>query len=573
MKKWILREQIPEEANKKMENQPELIRPILFYRGIENFESAENFLNPDYEKHLRDPFLMLDMEKAVDRILQAITSNEKIIIYSDYDADGVCAAAVFHDFFKKIGFENFHVHIPDRNLDGYGLVMSAIDEFAAQKAGLIITLDCGITDFEEIEKANENGIDVIIIDHHLVLDKVPKAFAIIDSKQENDSYPFKYLCGAGAAFKTVQAIIRKNVKEPKVNFVIGPGWEKWLLDVVALATVADMAPLTDENRVLVYYGLKVMRRSKRPGLIALFRRLGLSAPNITEDDIAFSIAPRINIAGRMEHANYGFNLLVTQSVQEANWISGHLEMLNLDRRSQVDQIFKKVDIEIEKAGIPDIIVSGDKNWNPGVLGLAANRIMENYGKPVFLWGKGESKEIKGSCRSDGSINLVEFMQQFPKGIFLDFGGHAMAGGFSVHEGNSDTLKLNISRVFARVSKNKVENEILYIDKEIKIDDINEKFYSQIEKMQPFGIDNFKPVFMISNFEIHNAKKFGNGGIHLQLDFKQSDGKIISAIGFFYKNGIGNLKSGMKIDMVFSLEKSYFRLPPELRMRIIDVRLK
>lgn len=569
MKKWILREQIPEDANKKLENQPELIRPILFYRKIENSEAADAFLNPDYEKHLHDPFLMLDMEKAADRILQAINSGEKIIIYSDYDADGVCAAAVFHDFFDKIGFKNFHVYIPDRNLDGYGLTFSAIDEFYGEKANLIITLDCGITDFEEIDKANNLGMDVVIIDHHIVLDKIPAAFAVVDSKQAEDKYPFKHLCGAGVAFKTIQALVKKGAG----SFVIGPGWEKWLLDIVALATVADMVSLTGENRILVHYGLKVMRQTKRVGLLALFRRLGISAQNISEDDIGFSVAPRINIAGRMDHANYGFNLLVTQSAQEANWISGHLEMLNLDRRNCVDEILKEIDKNISKNGKQDLIVFGNANWNPGVLGLAANRVLEKYNKPVFLWGKGRSKDIKGSCRSDGSINLVEFMQQVPKGVFLDFGGHAFAGGFSAYEGNIEALPLDISRIFAKFSKNEVEHQILFVDKDICVEEINFDFYSQLEHLQPFGMDNPKPVFLCSDLEVFGVKKFGNGGIHLQLDFQQSCGKMISAIGFFYKNEIGDLKPGMKIDMVFSLEKSFFRLPPELRMRIIDVRVK
>jgi single-stranded-DNA-specific exonuclease len=555
-KQWVIREQIS----------PELVRQILFYRGIN--------LNPDYERDLHDPFLMKDMEKGVERILKAIKNNERIIIFGDYDADGVCACAIFHDFFKKIGFENFHIHIPNRNLEGYGLNFEAIDEFAEQKASLIITLDCGITDFDEVEKANSLGIDVIIADHHLVPAKPPNAFVIIDSKQKNDNYPFKDLCGAGVAFKIVHALIKKG------EFNIVPGWEKWLLDLVALATVADMVPLVDENRILAYYGLKVLEKTSRPGLLALFRRLDIKPKYITEDDISFMLAPRINIASRMGHANTSYELLTTESSGEANWIAGHLEGLNNDRRNIVEEILIEIDKRIKNQKVePKIIVEGDLSWNIGVLGLMAHRLVEKYQCPAFLWGKCEAKEIKGSARSDGSVNLVDLMKEVSAGIFLDYGGHAMAGGFSIKEGKIDDFKKELLKAYENMPKEKTENDILYIDKEISIDEVNWDFYSVIEKFKPFGMDNPKPVFLLNNLEIFNAKKFGNGGIHLQLDFKKSDNETISAIGFFFNgsaNGGGNgfnFKTGAKIDLVASLEKSFFRLPPELRLRIIDVKLR
>lgn len=565
-KQWVIREQIS----------PELVRQILFYKGIKTDEEAEKFLNLDYERDLHDPFLMKDMDKGVERILQAIKNNEKIVIFGDYDADGVCASAIFHDFFKKIGFENFHIHIPNRNLEGYGLNFEAIDEFIAQKASLIITLDCGITDYEEVEKANSLGIDVIITDHHLVPEKPPNAFAIIDSKQKNDNYPFKDLCGAGVAFKVIQAVITKG------KFNIVPGWEKWLLDLVALATVADMVSLINENRVLSYYGLKVLEKTSRPGLLALFRRLDINPKYITEDDISFMLAPRINIASRMGHANTSYELLTTESSGEANWITGHLEGLNNDRRNIVEEILIEIDKRIKhRDARPKIIVEGDLSWNVGVLGLIAHRLVEKYQCPAFLWGKCEAKEIKGSARSDGSVNLVDLMKEVSAGIFLDYGGHAMAGGFSIKEGKIDDFKEELLKTYEKMPKEKTENDILYIDKEISIDEVNWDFYSVIEKFKPFGIDNPKPVFLLSNLEIFNVKKFGNGGIHLQLDFKKNQpaggggGEIISAIGFFFNgNGNGfNLKTGAKIDLVASLEKSFFRLPPELRLRIVDVKLK
>jgi len=558
MKQWVIREKVSENLEKH----------LLFYRGIKTKEEAEKFLNPDYEMDLHDPFEILDMDKAADRILQAVKNNEKIIVFGDYDADGVCAAAIFHDFFKKIDFGNFHIHIPDRHLDGYGLTSEAIDEFIEQKAGLIITVDCGITDYDEVEKINKAGIDAVIIDHHLVPEKLPNAFAIIDSKQEKDNYPFKYLCGAGMAFKTIQALIIKG------NFNIVPGWEKWLLDLVAIATIADMVPLVGENRILACYGLKVLEKTNRIGLLNLFRRLDMSQKNITEDDISFMIAPRINIASRMDHANTSFELLTTSSSEEANWITSRLESLNNDRRGIVDAIIDEVDKRISQEELPNIIVEGDLGWNTGVLGLTAHRLIDNYKRPVFLWGKGEARQIKGSCRSDGSANMVELMGMLPEGILAEMGGHAMAGGFSLAEEKVREFKKEILKAYEKMPKEKTENGILHIDKELNINDINWEFYEVVEKFRPFGMDNPKPVFLFPDAEIVNVRKFGNGGLHLQLDFENSKGEKISAIGFFMAQQENfNFIAGQRVDLLASLEKSTYRTSPELRLKIIDVKVK
>lgn len=565
MKQWVLRKEISKN----------LLEQILFYRGVRSKEEREKFLNPDYGRDVHDPFKILNMERAVERILRALRNNERVVVFGDYDADGVCSSVIFHDFFKKVGFENFHIHIPDRHLDGYGLNPEAMEEFIKEKTNLIITLDCGITDFEEVEEANAAGIDVIIIDHHLAAasasndsERLPNAFAIIDSKQKNDLYPFKYLSGAGVAFKVVQALAAKG------DFNIVPGWEKWLLDLVAIATVADMVSLVGENRALVYYGLRVLRKTRRQGLLSFLRRMNINLGDVNEDDIGFMIAPRINIAGRMEHANVSFSLLTTESSEESDWISGHLEVMNNDRKKIVENILKEIDEKIEKfEKIPDVIVEGNINWHPGVLGIAANRVVEKYNKTVFLWGKAEAKQIKGSCRSDGSIaNLIELMKTLPEGVFIEQGGHALAGGFAVSEDKIGILKDEIVRSYEKIAKQETENGILNIDKEIKIDDVNWEIWASVEKLQPFGIDNPKPVFKFANMEIAAVKKFGNGGIHLQLDFLNTSGKKISAIGFFVANEEKfNLIAGERVDLAASLEKSFFRGVTELRLKIVDIR--
>jgi single-stranded-DNA-specific exonuclease len=542
-KQWVLREKVSENLEEQ----------LLFYRKI--------ILKPDYEKDLLDPFKILNMDKAVDRILGAIKNNERIIIFGDYDADGVCASVIFYDFFKKIGFENFHVHIPDRHLDGYGLTLESIDEFNKQGAKLIITLDCGITDYEEVEKANKTGIDVVIIDHHLPSEKLPQAYAIVDSKQKKDKYLFKDLCGAGVAFKVIQVLIKKSE--------IAPGWEKWLLDLVAIATIADMVPLISENRTLVFYGLQVLKKTRRIGILALCKGLNILPKNINEDDVSFMIAPRINASSQMAHADTSFELLTTQSLEEANWITGRMELLNIDKKKAVEKIIKEIDEEIgKKSVIPEVIVFGNLQWNPTILGKVATGLVEKYNRPVFLWGKGEkAKNIKGSCRSNGSVDLVELMKNVSEDIIYDFGGHSFAGGFSVKEEKIDDLEKEILKAYKKTPKQKTENEILYIDKEIGLKKVNWEFYGQIEKLQPFGVGNPKPVFLFSNIEITSIKTFGNGGIHLQLDFGN-----ISAIGFFIANTEKfDLKTGQKIDLVATFEKSTFRNSLELRLRIIDVR--
>jgi len=567
IKKWIVREPVSENASKEMEGYSSIIKPLLFYRGLDNKEKAEEFLNPDYKKGLFDPFAMLNMGKAVERILLAIKNSERIIVFSDYDADGVSAASIFHQFFGKIGFENFHVHIGDRQIEGYGLTTEAVKEFVDQKAGLILTFDCGITDYDEVEEINKNKIDVIIIDHHLPPEKLPNAYAIVDNKQKDDPYPFKMLCGAAMAFKTVEALIRKG------EFKITEGWEKWLLDMVAIATIADMVDLTGENRILAHYGMQVLRKTKRAGLVSLSKRLSLPLKDLTEDDIGFMIAPRINISSRMGHANASFDLLTTESYEEGDWISGRLDQMSVDRKKAVEEIILEINEYFNGKEIPDVVVYGNEKWKPGVLGLAAMRIMEKYRRSVFVWGKGDSSEIKGSCRSDGTVNLVELMNNVPEGTFLNVGGHFMAGGYSVIEGKSEKLSDELNEAYKKTNKQESELNNLYIDETLSLDDINWDNFNEIDKLKPFGMGNLKPNFLFSGVVVSGVKKFGSTKVHLQLDFKNSKNKTISAIGFFI-GADENFKvmAGQTIDLVANIEKNTFRGANELRLRIVDINI-
>ena len=568
IKKWVLREAPYVKLDPVLQAEPELVQRLLILRGITSAEQAQQFLSPDYERDLGDPLEILNMDRAVERILRAIKSNEKIIIFGDYDADGVCSCVIFYDFFKKIGFKNFEIYIPDRYQEGHGLTFNAIDSFIRNKANLIITIDCGITNYEAIEKANKAGIDVIVIDHHLVPAKSPPAYTIIDLYQKDEQYPFKDLAAVGLAFKTVCAILKRG------SFDIIKGWEKWLLDVVALGTITDMVPLQGENRALVFYGLKVLQKTQRIGLRALYNETQVDSTSINSDDVGFLIGPRINIAGRMDHATTSFLLLTTQSESEARWLASRLDQQNNERKILVGEIFKKINTKYQAAEtMPDIIIAGEESWSPGLLGIVANKVLETYCRPVIIWGKNSKGDIIASCRSNGSINLVELMKKIGREFFVDFGGHALAAGFTLSEGKIKELEVRVEQALKKISKKEIPTEVLWIDQELSLEDVNWKTLNLIEQFQPFGVGNPRPIFLLSNLVVENVKTFGNEGIHLQIDFKKQNGERLPAVGFFMENDFEpKIKKGSRIDLVASIEKSTFKGYNELRLRIIDIRI-
>jgi single-stranded-DNA-specific exonuclease len=495
-----------------MPNHDELLDILLKNRGIKE-EDKEKFLNPKYED-LYDPFLLKDMEKAVVRIFEGIEAKEKIVIYSDYDCDGIPAAVIMNDFFRKIGYENFTIYIPDRHDEGYGLHLDAIDLFIKDEIKLLITFDLGITAIEETAKAQANGIDVIIVDHHLPsIDGLPKAYAVIDPKQSDCHYPDDMLCGGGLSFKLIEALIKKYGEFWKID----KGWEKWLLDMVGVATLSDQVPLLNENRILAFYGLKVLKKTRRPGLIEIFRKAGVNVSKLNEEDITFTLAPRLNAASRMASPMSAYEVLSTKDDVEAKTLADYLLKINDERKYLVSTIMKEVKKNLEKRKINEeckpIIVIGNPKWRIGVLGIIASKLTDEHKRPVFVWGSDGSDTICGSCRSYGSINLVELMNGLPENSLLSFGGHSGAGGFSVAHEEIHFLE---ERLISVLENKKIsdleqgltkesENEI-HIDSEICIDDINLHNYKVIEMMAPYGVGNPKPVFLLKNEEIFFYKR-------------------------------------------------------------------
>lgn len=560
-KEWVLREKTWS------------LDRALFHRGIVTPEAQEQFLRPDYERDLHDPFLFQDMEKAVALLKEKIDRKEKIIIFGDYDADGTSGAVIFHDLFSLIDYQNYEIYIPDRFREGYGLQMKHVETFLQNDAKFIITIDCGITSFEEITYAEEHGARVIVLDHHLIPPAWPPASAIIDPKRESDPYPYRFLSGAALAWKTAYAFLSRYHPEKKEM-------ARWMLDAVAIAAVADMVPLTGENRALVSYGLTVLSKTRRLGLKALYRTANVKGA-ISTEDIGFVIAPRINAASRMDHANISFGLLTTSSSDEAERLARHLEEKNRERKLLVDKIVNILIAKLQNTNY-QLLVEGDPSWPPGVLGIAATRIMERFRVPVFLWGGlgNEAEQIvyRGSCRSLGDVNVVELMRAANENesepLFEDFGGHKQAGGFAIKPEHIEELAPRLTKMLKKIPKEHVTNQ-LTLEAELKPKEVAKTLFEEIERLQPFGMANPKPLFLFSTAEVREVKELGNGKGYFKILIAREDAAPLEAVSF---NGLGHewlgkLNAGDIIDLAASIERNTWNGAATLRLKIEDIRKK
>jgi single-stranded-DNA-specific exonuclease len=559
----------------------DLMAALLSRRGVSTAEEATAFLSPSYDAHIGHPFLIKDMEKAANRIGQALKDNERIAVWSDYDCDGIPGGVILHDFFKKIN-ANFCNYIPHRHHEGFGLNREGIDKLSADHVSLIITVDSGIADVDAVSHANSLGIDVIITDHHLPGEVLPAAYAIVDPNQEGETYPYKDFCGGGLAWKLVCAMLalepqfhgREHIKE---------GWEKWLLDMAGLATIADMVPLTGENRVIAYYGLLVMRKSPRIGFQRLCKVARVDQRTMTEDDVGFMIAPRVNAASRMGDAMDAFKLFTTEDEAEADMLAKKLEAINRSRRAAGAAITKRVHERLEEwkaegKTIPDVIVMGDPEWRPGLLGLVANSVAEEYQRPAFFWGREGSNTLKGSCRAGRpDVHLLKLMQAVSRDTFIDFGGHRASGGFSVQEDAIHTLEERLNSAYATMSFTDLD-ESEQADGEISVTEANKKLLSHIEKLAPFGMGNPKPSFVLREVTVTDVSWFGKASEHLRIRITPTElgfeDDSIEGISFYAKRQLGKvcekLASGQKATMLVTLERDLFSRGQPVRMRIVSL---
>lgn len=571
---------------------PENLRnQLLAQRGYDTLETKEVFLFPKYDQ-MYNPFLMHDMQKAVLRIFAAIENNELICIYSDYDADGIPGAVILHDFFKKIGYEHFWNYIPHRHTEGYGLHRDALEKIKARGTQLVITVDLGITAVSEVVFARELGLEIIITDHHEPLEMIPDAYAIVNPKLGN--YPDRMLCGAGVAFKLVQAMISGN-KIPSEGYSDGirdllkkipEGWEKWLLDMAGLATLSDMVPLVNENRIIAYYGMKVLQKTQRPGLQALFQKSGISLHHLIEDDIVFSITPRLNAASRMAHPEDAFKTLATSDPVIAVSAAEYLSSLNDERKKIVAQIMKEVHKKVVarrvSGSLRNVLVIGDPTWPAGILGLIAGKIVEEYSITTFVWGsESESEEesvtlgissvLKGSCRGIGDISVVALMQT-NESLLVQFGGHEEAGGFTVTRETVHLLEDAFCDSYVSI-KHQVSKQVVTItaDAELDVNDVTFAHYTALRTLAPFGVGNPKPIFTFQNVSIISMKQFGKTKEHLEIVIVSGSKKCRAISWYAHAETFSRkLVVGESIRLLAEMEFSVFRGVSELRLKIVDV---
>jgi len=567
----------------ELEQYDDLTAALLARRGVVTKEDAEKFLNPSYDLHLHDPLLMTDMQKGAQRFADAILAGEKISVWSDYDCDGIPGAVVLHDFLKKIG-ANFENYIPHRHLEGYGVNTIGIEKLAKGGANLIVTVDSGITDLKPIARAKELGMDVIVTDHHLPKDTLPDAFAVINpNARSNEPYPFHDLCGSGVAWKLVCAtlsILRdSSPTSPRLRRAteLSLGWEKWLLDMVGLATIADMVPLTGENRVLATYGLVVMRKSPRLGLQKLCRLMRTNQRTITEDDVGFMIAPRVNAASRMGDAVDAFRLFTTESETEADELAKKLESANRQRKASAGAITRAVHDRLhERSEMRSVIALGDPEWRPALLGIVANNLADEYERPVFLWGREGNNTIKGSMRSGGVVHALELMQA-TEDTFAEFGGHAAAGGFTVHEHAVFDLEDRLVLAHAKISNDAPLDDDLssHADAVITPEEVHLQFLSHIEKLAPFGMQNPKPIFLLRDVTVREVAPFGKAQEHLKIKIA-GDARDVEAVIFFAKGAlartINTLTPNSRMNLLAHLERDTFSRINPVRLRLLNLKL-
>ncbi len=555
----------------------DLTASLLARRGVKSREEAAAFLSPSYDEHIGDPMKILNMPKAAARVAKAIADGERITVWSDYDCDGIPGGVVLHDFLKKAG-ANFTNYIPHRHLEGYGVSIDGVEKLAEEGTTLMITVDCGITDVEALARAKELGIDVILTDHHLPQNEseggLPPAFAVINPKQEGETNEFRDFCGGGLAWKLACAVLQHGFPG-REN--IPAGWEKWLLDMAGLSTIADMVPLVGENRVIAKYGLMVMRKSPRIGLQKLLKNARVNQGYITEDDVGFMIAPRVNAASRMGNPRDAFELFTTEDESRADVLAKELEKINRSRRAVAGAITKAAHERLEarklEGALPDVIAMGDPDWRPGLLGLVANTLAEEYERPVFLWGREGGVSLKGSCRAGmPGISVVDLMQGAGD-TFAGFGGHRASGGFTVKDDAIFYLEERLCKAYAVLPKGDAALDAR-ADAEISAVEATGELLSRLTKLAPFGMGNEKPVFALRGVSIARVSWFGKAEEHLKLSITTDGFDALEGVAFYAKRelgaGIKNISAGKSVNLLGSLERDQFTKGRPVRLRLVSV---
>ena len=567
-KKWSLKDSAAPETVAQLSAElgiDGVLAELLVQRGVKTFEDARSFFRPRLED-LHDPFLMKDMDKAVERLHQAIVSDERILVYGDYDVDGTTAVAQVYSFVKKFT-PKVSFYIPDRYDEGYGLSYKALDWAGDNGIDLVITLDCGIKAIDKVEYARTKGIEVIICDHHLPEDELPAAVAILDPKREDCHYPYDDLCGCGVGFKLVQSYVQKYNLDPSV---LEP-----LLDLQVVSIASDLVSMTGENRILAHFGLKRLNENPRQGLLAMINLSKLEPGHVTIDDIVFKIGPRINAAGRMESGRLAVELLTATDEKTALRIGDEINENNNERKS-IDREITQQALEMVANGTAleteNVTIVYNPTWNKGVVGIVASRLVEAYYKPTVVLTKSNGF-ITGSARSVSGFDLYASIESCSD-LLENFGGHVYAAGLTMKE---EHLEEFCKRMNKFVSGNITREEltpVVDIDAKLNFSQITPKFVRILKQFQPFGPGNNNPVFLTEDvYDAGNGRKVGAGGVHLKLDLMQESQpyRQIAAIGFNMSEYYEHIKAGNAVDICYSIVENFYRGSSTIQLRLKDMR--
>ncbi len=531
----------------------------LFAQLLEKRHLKEDFLHPKYE-NLADPFLLPDMDKAIKRIEQAIKNQEKILIYGDYDVDGVTASTLMEQVLTLAGAENIDIMLPDRFADGYGMSPRLIEHAKKSATNLVVTVDCGSHNHEIINELNALDIDTIVTDHHECADTIPEAVAVVNPKRQDYAGPveLKNLAGVGVAFKLAQALVKQKI--------VPAGQEKWFLDLVLIGTICDNMLLTGENRILGYYGVKVLGKTRRPGLRELMRSAGVK--RITSESIGFQIGPRLNAAGRLDTAELSLQLLRTDSATEAATLASKLEELNKKRRIEQHAATEEI-IKRKKQSDPVIIETGD--WPEGILGIVAGHLVEYYHKPAFVLTEIENGTFKGSGRSFGDFNLAEALN-YTKDSIINGGGHAGAAGVKVKQKNLYAFREKVNEYYRSLHLTNQESYFkTSADLTIEnLKDLSLDFIDELKLLEPFGAGNEEPTICVKNPDILEIRHMGDQGQHIRIDIKGKDGKILKCIAFSAPEAWFNLDSYEPHDFMIKPIENEWNGVRSVEARLVDV---
>jgi len=561
--RWNLKPKPDSEKIKSLQNSlnvDELTATLLVQRGIENFEEARQFFRPKLED-LHDPYLMKDMDKAVNRIEKAIENQERILVFGDYDVDGTTAVSLVSSYLKSF-YPNVDTYIPDRYAEGYGISFKGIDYAEDNEISLIIALDCGIKSIDHIAYANAKNIDFVICDHHRPGNSLPEAVAILDPKRQDCDYPYDELCGCGIGFKLIQALgqNRNQTIEDLTPY----------LDLVATAIGADIVPITGENRILAKFGLDVINSNPRPGFKAITQNVKKKELTIT--DVVFIIAPRINAAGRIKHGNYAVQLLTEFGLEEAEAFAKEIETFNVDRKELDKQItieaLSQITTNKEEKRFSTVVYQED--WHKGVIGIVASRLIETYYRPTLVFTKSGDK-LAASARSVKDFDVYNALEACSD-YLEQFGGHMYAAGLTLKEDQFENFKNQFEKVVSETITEELMIPEILIDAEINLADINERFIRILKQFEPFGPMNMTPIFLTKDLiDTGYGKKIGKDDEHLKLFVKQGNSEGIGAIGFKIGDKLDLTANRQLFQAVYSIDENEYNGNVSLQMRLRDIK--